>query len=235
MRKSAELLYQVGNSRIPDGTAVFDPDKVYEWIKEPCRECERTIVGGRARPAPLEYIEGLMPEFSDALGLIKLALRPVAESLAERFKGVATYGTTWANKRRPIVKRTGKRLADDGLLEVSPSSAIVPIPGVGTVRLTKPPCASCGQRSFQIDGVRFPNYFGENQTPVDCRIWDGGRKHGDGVLLTEKEIAGRDMFRFGFEGGDCVGYVIVSQAFVDFVVERDWWGWVFTEVGEVVP
>ncbi|MBL8065439.1 MAG: hypothetical protein JNM34_06220 [Chthonomonadaceae bacterium] len=229
-----ELIYHLNRSRISDGTAIFDSFDEHSWVKVGCEGCGYAFFGGRVWPAKVEFIGGGMPEFSGCTGGIKIGQAAPAREVAEKFNGIVVKEIAWLRKLRPKDRKTKKRIPDDGILEVFATDCIEPVPGRGTVFLPKPACQVCGRRFEKIGGVRLPNYFGEDQTPADCVVWDGGRKPGEGILLTKEEARGLDMFRFGFQGPLGLGTPIVSQRLVEHFLERGWRGWVFTEIGEIV-
>ena len=176
----------------------------------------------RTRPAHVAYTGGPVGDFISADGHL-VARREVAEELASRFTQIQPTPLTVSEpKRGEAVRYKGPEL-----LELHVSFRVAFNPSISSLTL-RTCCQGCGRVDYDVEGVELPRRevkIGDRWEMVNREP----RKPGQGVILFEEDLDGRDFFTYGRWLPLC------TERAKDYIEDRGWTNVSFTEYGEVVP
>lgn len=171
------------------------------------------------RPRPVDYMGGPVGDFMTT-GNFLVARREVAEELASNFTQI---------RLSPIVVSESKpRYKGPEMLELELPFVVPFNPNISTLRMGSF-CRHCGRVRYEVEGIELRARevkIGERWEMVDPEP----RKPGQGVIVFERDLDGRDFFTFGWDW-----FRLCTQRAKDHIEERGWTNVSFTEYGEVVP
>lgn len=180
-----------------------------------------TVNRRRRRPARLNYVGGPVGDFMDAIDFL-VARREVAEELALSFTEIRPSPIVVNGpKRGEAVRYKGPEMLELRLAFVVPYN-----PGISSLRM-RSCCTGCRRVSYEVEGMELR----PREVKIDDRwvmVDREPRQPGQGVIVFEQDLDGRDFFTFGDWLQLC------TERAKRFIEERGWTNVSFIEYGEVV-